>query len=235
MREERMSKVQYTELMPEYSGMLDIVSNKPETLDKKSTHSATYTDPQSGGHIVFEGENFKYHGDLITKGTVESIHFTDADGNDLVVASKLPADAADLSKALVNKNVLSMLELMFDGKDKWIGSDNNDYIFGDKGNDKLVGGLGDDELAGGAGRDKLIGGKGSDYFDIYTGEGKDTVIDFHADGGAGVQDYIGVYNDHYKIKDAGDDTIIDLGKGDVLVLKGVDSADITTDDFYVYS
>jgi hypothetical protein len=94
---------------------------------------------------------------------------------------------------------------------------------------------GGDELAGCKGDDRLTGGKDSAYFGVYRGADRDTIRDFHADGGPGVQDYIGVSDDNDKIKDAGDGTAINFGKGDKLMLKHVGSAQIAADDFHTYN
>lgn len=61
---------------------------------------------------------------------------------------------------------------------------------------------------------------------------KDRVADFHADGGDGIQDYVVLWTEHYKIKGDEDHTVIDLGKGNRLTLEGVDKADFTVDDIY---
>jgi hypothetical protein len=50
----------------------------------------------------------------------------------------------------------------------------------------------------------------------------------------GAQDFIGLHVHKYEIRDKGDDTIIDLGNGDQLVLKDVHSSELTDANFYFY-
>lgn len=229
-----MTIVHYTDLMPDYDGILDVFSRSRQDLGAHSTASATYTDPNTGYHLIFEGAGFKYKGETIKAGHLDTIRFTDAEGNDFLTATNVKVDLKDVTTALTDKNLLAVLKLLFNGNDKWTGSDGNDYLFGDKGNDKLFGGAGNDDLAGGRGNDTLTGGDGSDYFQFWKGSGKDRVADFHADGGDGIQDYVVLWTEHYKIKGDEDHTVIDLGKGkgNRLTLEGVDKADFTVDDIY---
>lgn len=227
-----MAIVQYTLLMPEYYGILDVFSNRAESLEMHSSTAASYTDPNTGYHIVFEGTGFKYKGETIKAGHLDTVRFTDTEGHDFFTVTDVDAKLKDLTTALTEKNLVAVLKKLFGGADTWTGSDNSDYLFGDKGNDKLVGGLGDDELAGGGGKDILTGNEGSDYFAIWKGVGKDKVTDFHADGGEGVQDYVQLWTEDYKIRGNDERTIVDLGKGHKLVLLGVDRADFSVDDIW---
>lgn len=121
------------------------------------------------------------------------------------------------------------------GNDTITGTDNADIIYGMDGNDILNGGAGDDYLSGGNGNDILIGGDGNDTLDggagdddmqggygddtyIYSGEGKDTILDerwvkiarqeWYQSGWwiFKTWKYKWVYQD--KLVDAGNDTII---------------------------
>jgi hypothetical protein len=55
-------------------------------------------------------------------------------------------------------------------------------------------------------------------------------MDFHATGGEGVRDVIGVHG-AYTLRQDGDDTIVNIGHGDMLVLKNVEMSDLTPDNF----
>lgn len=227
-----MAKIQYAPLMPELYGILDVFSRRPEDLGTHSTTSATYTDPTTGYHLVFEGTGFKYQGEKIKAGELDTLRFTDDEGNDFLTVTNIDVDLKELTTVLTTKGLSTALKLMFEGKDTWTGTDHNDYIFGDKGNDRIFGGLGSDDLSGGSGKDKLTGNEGSDWFQLWRGIDKDTVTDFHAEGGDGVQDYVVLFTDNYKIRGDETHTIVDIGKGDQIVLRGVDKADFNTDDIW---
>jgi Ca2+-binding RTX toxin-like protein len=229
-----MARIQYAPLMPEWSGILDVFSRKPEDLAISSATSASYTDPMTGYQLVFEGTGFKYQGEKIKSGELDTLRFTDGEGNDFLTVTNIDADLKELTTALTMKGLGTALKLLFDGNDTWTGTDHNDYIFGDKGNDKLVGGLGDDDLSGGSGKDRMTGDEGSDWFQLWRGVDKDVVTDFHADGGDGVQDYVILFTHDYKIRGDDTHTIVDIGKGDQLVLRGVDKADFNTDDIQFF-
>jgi Ca2+-binding RTX toxin-like protein len=89
--------------------------------------------------------------------------------------------------------------------DRFVGSDNADYLAGGAGNDTLLGGNGFDELYGGEGNDSLSGGNGSDF--LVGGKGNDTLsggagfdtADYSDEGGEGVTVNLttGVATDNY--------------------------------------
>lgn len=228
-----MAVVKYSDIVPDYSGIFFIFDDDGFELESKSRSEVSYLD-KSGNKVVLDGTGFRYDGDEIKQGTIESVHLTNGDGDDLIVATKLDPTAAELSHALVENSLYRMVQAMFHGDDTWTGGKGNDYLFGYDGDDKLYGGKGDDELLGTPGKDRLWGGAGSDYFDIGRRYGKDVAMDFHAAGGDGVQDYIGLHVHKYELHDRGGDTIVDLGKGDELVLKNVHSSDLTDANFYFY-
>jgi serralysin len=70
------------------------------------------------------------------------------------------------------------------GNDSVFGGQGNDFLIGDifeygvGGNDFLIGNLGNDTLVGDPGNDTLQGGEGTDTFSIYTGDGRDVIVDF---------------------------------------------------------
>ena len=67
------------------------------------------------------------------------------------------------------------------GQDLLRGSDGRDWLDGGQGNDTLHGGAGSDTITGGGGRDTLNGNKGADRFEIYSGDGQDSIDGFDAD------------------------------------------------------
>jgi Ca2+-binding RTX toxin-like protein len=200
-------------------------------LDAHTDTSATYNlvNAVDTYHVVFQGENFTYDGKAISGGTVDSIHFTDAQGDDLAVATDISVDAGHLS-SLLTKHAYRMLDALFRHDDTWIGADSRNVIDGGKGKDTIIGGDKNDWFVSGAGNDKITGGGGSDTFDLEKGGGKDTITDFHA-GGGDEHDIIGGWTKHVSIRDAGDDTIVHGGRGFYLLLKGIHSTDLTAANF----
>jgi Ca2+-binding RTX toxin-like protein len=228
-----MAIIKYSNIVPAYSGIFAYFDDDGFDVKKKSAHEVSYVD-KSGNRVVLDGDGFQYKGDEISQGDITSFRLTDKDGHNFMVATKLEPSAADLSHTLLHSSLYRMVQLMFHDDDTWTGAKANDYLFGYDGDDKLFGGKGDDELLGTEGEDRLWGGAGSDYFDIGRKWGKDVAMDFHATGGDGVQDFIGLHVKSYTVRADGDDTIIDLGQGDQLVLKNVDSSELTADNFYFY-
>jgi serralysin len=97
------------------------------------------------------------------------------------------------------------------GKDAILGLAGNDTLNGDNGNDVLDGGGGDDMLTGGKGNDMLFGSFGNDT--LMGGNGDDSL-----DGGAGDDSLTGGKGPDLFVFHAGfgDDTITDLGNGDLI-------------------
>jgi Ca2+-binding RTX toxin-like protein len=88
-----------------------------------------------------------------------------------------------------------------------------------------LGGAGDDFVSGDRGTDTLTGGAGADRFHVFAGAGADRVTDFNAAEGDRVQLLAGAT---WTVRQAGADTVVDLGEGDTLTLAGVDSASLPT-------
>ena len=101
-----MAKIEYSYFMPENSGIFDVFSKEPDFLTEE--HSSTYAnfgDEGSTNRFIFQGEGFKYHDGLITKGTLESILFTDQDTDWLFSVSKINVNIADLTETLIQKGL----------------------------------------------------------------------------------------------------------------------------------
>jgi Ca2+-binding RTX toxin-like protein len=109
------------------------------------------------------------------------------------------------------------------GNDTCDGGWNNDLIRGGQGDDSLSGGQGDDWLSGDRGNDTMSGGSGADTFHTFNGAGLDVVTDFNAAEGDRVQLDPGTT---YSLRQAGADTVIDLGAGEQMVLKNVQLASL---------
>jgi Ca2+-binding RTX toxin-like protein len=109
------------------------------------------------------------------------------------------------------------------GNDTLIGGDGNELIRGGQDNDTLSGGAGKDWLSGDKGDDTISGGAGADVFHSSSGVGMDRVTDFHADEGDRVQLDA---DTSYTLRQAGADTVIDMGNGDQMVLQNVQFASL---------
>lgn len=120
------------------------------------------------------------------------------------------------------------------GRDDITGGLGNDVLNGDAGNDDLYGAAGNDILSGGAGNDMLTGGTGNDTF-IFT-RGADRIEDFgdgdviQLDAALGITSFAQVAA-RMQIVGAGDDTLIDFGGGNRLVIENLRPAQLAADDF----
>jgi Ca2+-binding RTX toxin-like protein len=112
------------------------------------------------------------------------------------------------------------------------GNDVDNRVFGNRGDNTLVGGAGDDLINGGHGTDTMVGEDGFDSFLFIRGDGKDTIGDFtlgediiwlNKFGNADFTDLA--------ISQHGENTWISLGKGDRIVLSGINADQLTEDNF----
>jgi Ca2+-binding RTX toxin-like protein len=111
------------------------------------------------------------------------------------------------------------------GNDTLTGGDGDELIRGGQDNDIMSGGAGKDWLSGDKGDDTISGGSGADIFHISGGAGLDRVTDFQQAEGDRVQLDAGA---SYSLRQAGADTIVDLGNGDQMVLQNVQLASLNS-------
>jgi hypothetical protein len=119
------------------------------------------------------------------------------------------------------------------------GNANGNRLNGTKGSDVIDGRGGADRIDGKTGDDVLVGGNGADTFRFATGCGKDKVIDFEFSteqhdrldlrGLKSIEDFADLVANH--MKDQGSDVLIDAGKGDTILLKNVEIADLGEQHF----
>ncbi|NVO56284.1 CHRD domain-containing protein [Rhodobacteraceae bacterium B1Z28] len=104
-----------------------------------------------------------------------------------------------------------------------IGSDEDDVIIGSDLDNILIGAGGDDTL---------VGGEGSDTFQFSANFGNDVIEDYEV-GLDQLQfnDFGPDFNTPVNVSQDGNDTLISFGSAGSLRLAGVDSADLTEDDF----
>jgi Ca2+-binding RTX toxin-like protein len=107
------------------------------------------------------------------------------------------------------------------------------FLYGNVGKNKITGGTGSDTIDGQRGDDVLTGRGGSDFFVFKAGTGHDAIVDFE-DGSDKIdlQNYGGVdgFGD-LKIKQDGDDVVIELKNGDVITVRDFSKADLSDADF----
>lgn len=105
-------------------------------------------------------------------------------------------------------------------------------IIGTAGDDRISA-RGDDYLVGGAGDDTLIGGAGADLFAFTeAGFGRDTVARF-ADGIDRIEISTALAIDFASLNiiDQGSRSVVDFGNGDLIILRGIDAANLSAADF----
>lgn len=124
------------------------------------------------------------------------------------------------------------------GQDTVSGGSGNDTLEGGNGRDLIKGNGGDDILCGSKGIDTLIGGGGSDIFMLESGTGPDVIQDYRdgidklAIGGE-------VAFEDLTITQLGNNTMISLGANQLGALRGIQTGQITAEDFtqlnYIHS
>lgn len=134
---------------------------------------------------------------------------------------------------------------MGDGNDKARGQLGDDTIFGGAGKDRLFGDQGNDLITGGADDDALAGGSGHDEFVFAAGHGHDIISDFtpgidklNLAGFASAAAPGTAFTDiaaNGSYADEGPDLVIYTAVDSSIRLKGVNSTDLTVDDFVLPS
>lgn len=125
------------------------------------------------------------------------------------------------------------------GFENLIGSRFGDALYGDDGANALSGGGGGDVLNGYGGDDRLTGGDFADIFSFGDDAGVDVVLDFDVTSGDAIELYYGAAFDSFAevlavataTGPGGRDTTIRLDADTVIILRGVDLATVTADDF----
>jgi Ca2+-binding RTX toxin-like protein len=118
------------------------------------------------------------------------------------------------------------------GRDTLKGGNGSDLLKGGNGRDTIEGGDGSDRIAGGAHSDILTGGRGSDrfYFDGTHKEGRDVITDFSIQ--SEILEIKGInYADLAFGESLSGSAKIILPPGSLIILEGVDLADLSADIF----
>lgn len=204
-------------------------------MEESGNRKALYLDEGGGGTIMLKGTGFAFlDGDLL-EGRVGKIIFLDGESNVTARVSGADFKAAKLDDMLTEgSNLYEFLETIHRGKDRFTGSQNDDFAWAGKGDDDIDARGGGDSINGELGDDTMTGGAGSDYFFFMQDDkgGTDVITDFDARGGGENQDYIaGGIDEVLSIKQVGDDLVLDYGGGNTLTLLDVDKSDFNGDDF----
>ncbi len=150
----------------------------------------------------------------------------------------------------LNGNIGNDTVLGDSGNDILFGGQDQDLLYGDlgqssvvKGHDLIDGNLGNDTIFGEGGNDTMTGGGGADRFAIRSGEDVDLIKDFNPGqgdriaiqpniNGTGVDTFAELQP---RMTAQGNDTVIDLGGGNLLIVQGVAPSAITAGnvDFFL--
>lgn len=202
-------------------------------MNTASSTKVDWEDKTEGTHLVFTGEDFKVSHGLIDSGIIEGMQIRSHGGALLASISGIHIDARTLGGDTGTLEATDALLRVVNSNLKLIGTNLDDGLtISGIGNDQIFGKKGDDTLGGGRGRDIMSGGAGNDTFNFATGDGKDTITDFHPDGGVGHQDLIhATFSDVTSIDQVGENTVVHFGVGDQLTLLHVDKTHIDSTDF----
>ena len=118
------------------------------------------------------------------------------------------------------------------GADTLVGGDGRDILQGDSGNDLLNGGAGNDRLIGGPGRDRITTGSGRDTIVVGLREGFDRVIDF-TDRRDRIELTGRLSFGQLRLRQRGDDTLVQVGRVNLLVLEDTRTSLLNQADFVV--
>ncbi len=189
-------------------------------------HGANGADTLGGG----DGND-----DITGHGGDDVIYTGNGSGND--AASGNPADWGDVASGGDGNDTIYGGAFGDEDRDRLFGEGGNDEIYGGGGDDFIDGGTGADTLYGGAGNDTLTGGTGADVFSFGTGSGEDLVTDFslstdRLDVSAHFSSFAEVQLAMSEVQSGGTTyTEIILSDDDKIVLRNINMADLTADDF----
>ncbi len=231
------------------SGGLDAAQEPGPTSDSEATGEASLVITQNlnTGEVTYSSELSVVgpnEADLNTPipGVVSAIHLHNAPaGNNGPVVQDTLVDAgatldvnATGGTGVIGQDVIdNQIEVdVLQSIENVIGSDDGDIIIGSDLDNKLSGGDGDDLISGEGGNDILIGGEGADTFTFGANFGNDVIQDFEVGldqlqfGDFG-PDFGGAVN----VAQDGNDAVISFGTEGSVRLAGVNTTDLTEDDF----
>ncbi|MDV3350047.1 calcium-binding protein, partial [Leptothoe sp. LEGE 181152] len=166
--------------------------------------------------VIFDGQ-------ITNFGTISG-------GNGLAI----DADGALGSVDILNAGTLNGEVRLGVGDDRFVQISTGDVVVsGGLGNDEITGGTGNDSLNGGSDDDLLTGGLGSDTFRFESNSGNDVVTDFSVTDD--ILDVEAIFDGFHDVLGAasqvGNDTLLDLGNDNSVLLAGVDVNSLTSNNF----
>ncbi|WP_170401553.1 CHRD domain-containing protein [Ruegeria arenilitoris] len=231
------------------SGGLDASQEPGPTSDSAATGEASVVITQNlnTGVVTYSSELSVVglnEADLNTPipGVVSAIHLHNAPAgaNGPVVQDTLVDAGATLDvdavggTGVIGQNVIdNQIETdVLRSIENVVGSDDGDVIVGSDQANVLNGGAGDDLISGEGGDDILIGGAGADTFTFGANFGTDVIQDFEV-GHDQLQfgDFGPDFGGTVSVAQDGNDAVISFGSEGSVRLAGVNSADLTEDDF----
>lgn len=122
------------------------------------------------------------------------------------------------------------------------GGSGDNRLVGGEGNDTLSGAAGHDRLFGGAGADRLTGGLGADIFVIDSAGDRDVITDFSLTQGDRISlrsnlNGSGITSGATalaNVRDVAGKAVLDMGNGNIVILLGVQTAELSASDFAIY-
>jgi Ca2+-binding RTX toxin-like protein len=169
----------------------------------------------------------------INGGEGDDTYLISRSGTVIVDMGTSQADTVRSTASFTLTGGLDDLRLLGDRNIDGSGNAGINFVSGNAGNNRLDGGPGRDSLFGGAGKDILIGGINGDFFYFDAGSGIDRIADF-TDGEDTIASTLVTSERQFNrldIRQSGDDTVIDFGKGDRLILENFDRRDLEYKDF----
>lgn len=181
-------------------------------------------------HVKSTNRDINFHGSADSENTIvvdrSGLDFNKFDGAKKAVQ---PGNALIHPQETIEDNNVTFRYL----KGSWAedvvhGHDSGAKLYGMQNNDGLYGGKGRDLLDGGIGNDILAGGADDDTFIFRRGYDQDKVLDFRS---GAAQDVLDLANTGITsraglaARQVGGDTVLSIGGGDSLTLKGIDKAE----------
>jgi Ca2+-binding RTX toxin-like protein len=176
--------------------------------------------------------------DTLIGGTGDDVYYVDNSGDKTIeeagggvdeVHAYLNWTLADHVENLFLRSAASLAGAGNAGANRIIGNSGANRIEGRGGDDSLDGRGGSDRIIGGTGNDMLTGGTGDDTFIYSSGDGHDVITDFNLSGNDTLE--ISGYRSYSELRQVGADTLVVFSSGDNVLLKGVNSASLSAQDF----
>ncbi|MGV3549825.1 hypothetical protein [Rhizobium sp.] len=214
----------------DYQWPLKFFPFNPELTTQTKTKAA-FLDAETEDRIAITGADFKYKGDMLKQGTIQSLTIYDGEDGALIKFTNTDINIGKLDKSDIMALVSSFIDQFEKSAMKLIGTNEPDSLQGGKGADILIGKGGADTLIGDKGKDTLTGGDGQDTFWFDKGAGKDRITDFDFDEGDRLR--VSDYDDYLRLIKDGKDTIVEFSKNDSVTIAGMTPGELKKLDGWI--